>query len=246
MTDLVVVVSDLQAPLHSERDVAALATFIADRNLQTVCVGDSLDAWQVSRWCKGLAGEFDGGLDEGRQVTMKLLSDLRVRHMSRSNHDERVETYVKKYAPALGSIPELRLEQFLGLDRMGITFHRRPFECAPKWLLMHGDEGSLIQSAGGTGLGLAARTGMSVVCGHTHRLGLQHRHQIFNGELLRPLWGFEVGHLMDMKKAEYLGAGHANWQSGFGILVVDGDEVQPIPVPISDGRFFFDGKWWQG
>lgn len=239
---LIPVVSDIQTPLHDERAVAAIATFLADRNLDSVCVGDAIDSAQVSRWSKGTAGEFDGKLHEAREATIKVLRDLRVRHLSRSNHDERIETYVRRYAPALESLPELKLEQFLRLDSINCEFHRQPFEVAPGWLLMHGDEGSLIMSAGGTALNIAKRTARSVVCGHTHRMGLQHFHSSYSGIVTHELWGFEVGHVMDMSKASYLSAGYANWQQGFGVLVVDGTDVMPIPVPIRDGKLYFDGK----
>jgi hypothetical protein len=244
MTELIPVISDLQVPFHDQRAVDAVATFVADRNLQSACVGDVLDQPQVSKWCKGMAGEFDGKLAEQRDQAVSVLRALRVRDLSRSNHDDRIETYVRKYAPGLDSLPELRIETFLRLESINCRFHRRPFDIAEGWLLLHGDESSLIQSAGGTALGLARKTGRSIVCGHTHRLGLQHQHSAFQGRIVAPLWGFEVGHLMDMSQAGYLKAGIANWQQGFGVLVVDGDTVTPIPVPITDGKFYFDGRTW--
>jgi hypothetical protein len=52
---------------------------------------------------------------------------------------------------------------------------------------------------------------------------------------------------MDQKQASYLKAGIANWQQGFGILVVDGNEVIPFGIPMKDdGSFWFDGKRWRG
>lgn len=246
MVQIIPVVSDLQVPLHDERAVGAVATFLADRGLNSICVGDALDAWQVSRWNRGMAGEFDGLLASARDTTVEVLRSLRVRDMSRSNHDDRIETYVKSHAPGLASLPELRIEQFLRLADLGITFHRRPFTPVPGWLLVHGDEGSLIQTPGGTALGLGKKFGRSVVCGHTHKLGLQHHHFAHDGAVTGEVWGFEVGHLMDMNQAGYLKAGSGNWQQGFGVLAVDGSDITPIPVPIRNGRFYFDGKVWQG
>lgn len=246
MVQIIPVISDLQVPLHDERAVGAVATFLADRGLNSICVGDALDAWQVSRWNRGMAGEFDGLLAEARDQTVEVLRSLRVRDMSRSNHDDRIETYVRQHAPGLSSLPELRIEVFLRLHDLGIDFHRRPFSPAPGWLLVHGDEGSLIQTPGGTALGLAKKFGKSVVCGHTHKMGFQHSHSSFDGAVTSEIWGFEVGHLMDMNQAGYLKAGSGNWQQGFGVLMVDGSDVTPIPVPIRNGRFYFDGKVWKG
>lgn len=246
MVQIIPVVSDLQVPLHDERAVAAVATFLADTNLRSICVGDALDAWQISKWHRGRAGEFDGKLAEARDKTVDVLRSLRVKHMSRSNHDDRVELYVKQHAPGLESLPELRIENFLRLDDLGVTFHRKPYSPTPGWLLVHGDEGSLIQTPGGTALGLAKKMGKSIVCGHTHKMGVQHQHFSHAGAISGELWGFEVGHLMDMTKADYLKGGHGNWQQGFGALVVDGPDVTPIPIPIRDGQFYFDGRTWKG
>jgi hypothetical protein len=246
MTQIIPVVSDLQVPLHDERAVAAVATFLADRALPSVCVGDALDAWQISKWNRGMAGEFDGLLADCRDKTVEVLKSLQIRDMSRSNHDDRIETYVRNHAPGLTSLPELRIEKFLRLDSIGVRFHRQPYVVAPGWVLVHGDEGSLIQTPGGTAQGLAKKFGQSVVCGHTHKLGVQHHHFSYGGRISRELWGFEVGHLMDMEKASYLKAGSGNWQQGFGILIVDGGDVTPIPVPIRNGQFYFDGRVWKG
>lgn len=247
MTEIIPVISDLQVPFHDQRAVSAVATFVADRGYETACVGDVLDAPQVSRWCRGMKGEYDGLLGAQRDRATAILKDLRVRNLSRSNHDDRIETYIRKYAPGLDGLPELRIESFLRLDSIQCQFHREPFELAPGWLLLHGDEASLSQTAGSTALGLAKRTGRSVVCGHTHRMGIQHQHSSFRGSVVAPLWGFEVGHLMDQSRASYLKAGIANWQQGFGVLVVDGMDVIPIVVPMrNDGSFWFDGKRWRG
>ena len=245
MTNLIPIISDLQVPLHDKRAVSAVATFLADKNLDSVCVGDACDSTQISRWTRGTAGEH-GDLDAGRRATTAVLRDLRVRHLSRSNHDDRIETYVRRYAPGLASLPELFIENFLALDTINCELHRDPYSVAPGWVLVHGDEGSMIQSPGGTALNIAQRFGKSVVSGHTHKLGLQHKHHSLGGKVTRELWGFEVGHLMDMNKASYLKAGHANWAQGFGVLAVDGKDVTPIPVLIRGGKFTFDSKTYKG
>jgi hypothetical protein len=110
----------------------------------------------------------------------------------------------------------------------------------------HGDEGSSSRYAGGTAMALAKKTGMSVLCGHTHKLGLLHFNTSFNGRLTSTLYGFEVGNMMDLKQATYLKGGSANWQSGFGILYVDRGKVTPVPIPFNGNSFTVEGityKW---
>lgn len=246
MTTYIPVISDVQAPLHDRRAVDAVATFLADQDLDSVCVGDVADLTQVSQWVRGRAGEYDGQLGAHRDIAVKILEDLRVKHLSRSNHDDRIERYVSQHGAGLSGLPELRTENFLRLSENGITFHRKPYRVAPGWLLMHGDEGPLVKAPGGTALGLSRRTASSVVCGHTHKLGLTHEHGAVSGRVVKALWGLEVGHMMDMTKAGYLKAGHGNWQTAFGILVVDGPQVVPFPIPIVNGKFYWDGKTWKG
>lgn len=246
MTTLIPVVSDIQYPLHDPRAVSLAQQIIHDIGTDSVCVGDELDNWQTSRWAKGYKEEYDGLLGDARDGVGEVLKDLRVKHISRSNHGEtRLETYLSKWAPALAELPELRYEQFMKYEERGIEFHRQPYELAPGWVMMHGDEGSLIQTAGGTALNLAKKCGYSVICGHTHKMGIQHHHVSWGGEIIRELWGFEVGNLMDMNKASYLKGGFANWQQGIGVLAVDGDNVTPIMIPFHKGRAYFDGKTYR-
>jgi hypothetical protein len=54
----------------------------------------------------------------------------------------------------------------------------------------------------------------------------------------------EVGHMGDQNKMSYLGHGRiADWHPGFAALWVNGNEVVPEIVPVSEsGVFHFDGK----
>lgn len=245
MTEYIPIISDVQAPLHDRRAVGLVAQLVADLDVNTVCVGDLSDQTQVSQWSRGNAGEYDGKLGKDRDIAVQVMKDLRIKHLSRSNHDDRLEKYVRRYGPALSSLPELRTERFLHLSENDVEFHRNPFLVAPGWLLMHGDEGSLKSAPGATALGLARRTGRSVACGHTHRMGLSHEHSSWGGRTVASLWGVEVGHLMNMRKATYLGGGSGNWQQGIGMLVVTDRSVIPFTLPIVNYRLYWDGKTYK-
>jgi hypothetical protein len=164
----------------------------------------------------------------------------------RSNHGEtRVKSYLKKWAPALDSLRELKYERLLGYDDLGITYHNQMWQFAPGWVLAHGDEGNATQTAGGTAMALAKRIGLSVVCGHTHKMGSQHYHAGYGGKITRPLYGYEVGNLMDMSKASYLPSGHGNWQQGFAILYIRAGNVTVVNVPINGRSFTVEGKLYK-
>jgi hypothetical protein len=243
----IVAVSDLQVPYHHKRAVSALTKFIhAWGPDEVICVGDEIDMPQVSRWTKGTKGEYAGKLSKDRDVTVSILEALRVSHVMRSNHGERLANYVRQWAPGLADEPELQYERYMRFDQLGITYHRQMWEFAPGWLLAHGDEGQLSSEPGKTALKLAQRTGRSIVCGHTHRAGIQPYTEAHSGKLTRLIYGMEVGCLMELAAATYLKSGGANWQLAFGIFYVDGRRVSPHLVYLRpDGSFVWDKHEWK-
>lgn len=245
----VVVLSDMQIPYHEKKTVKAVIDFVYDYQPDEIyCVGDEADSPEPSRWNKGSAGEFAGTLQAGLDMTANIMKQFkdaingRPMHVMRSNHGDRVENYVSRYAPALASLRELEYRKLLNYDKNEITYHDKIWSFSPGWVLAHGDEGNLIKTAGGTALSLARKVGSSVVCGHTHRLGLQHEHSGFNGKIQNRLYGMEVGNLMDLSQAGYLKTGGANWQHGFGILYIDKGKVTPSLIPINNKSFVVEGK----
>lgn len=250
MTDQrIVVLSDMQIPYHDRRAVANVQAFVGEFDPdELLCVGDELDSPQPSRWNKGMAGEYEATLQKHIDTCHEVMAGFRAAvpdipiTVHRSNHGDRVESYVARYAPALASLRALAVDELLGYEQLEITYTRKPVQVAPGWLMMHGDESGLNRTPGGTALGLARKTGKSIVCGHTHRLGIQPETVGVNG-VTKTIYGFEVGHLMDIRKAGYLGYGAGNWQTGFGLLYVSGRNVTPVAVPIhKDGSFTVEGQ----
>ena len=239
----VVVLSDLQIPYHDPKAVKATISFIKDYKPDELwCVGDELDAPEPSRWNKGMAGEYAPTLQDSIDLTYNIMADFREALgwkkpfiIQRSNHTDRIQTYISKYAPAFSSLDSLKIEELLGYNSLGIQYLHQFKELLPGWVMAHGDEGRSVQVPGSTAMSLAKKLGKSVVCGHTHKLGLQHETTGLNGNT-NTLFGLEVGHLMDIKQAAYLNTGIANWQQGFGILVEKNRKVTPYTVPIINGE----------
>lgn len=196
-----------------------------------VHVGDFLDCDAPSRWSKGKAEEFAPTLQKEIDDAQAFLTAVRDVYdgpfiLKSGNHDERIEEYAARHAPALAGLRCLGLEELLDLGSFGVRLARQPVPIAPGWVLAHGHEGSLSQVAGSTALALAKKFGASVVCGHTHRAGLVAESSGYGGRL-STLYGMEVGHAMDIRKADYLEGGSANWQQAVGWLNVSGRRVQP-------------------
>jgi predicted phosphodiesterase len=238
----ILVLSDIQYPYQDPVAIKAVLSLIKhEKPHELWCVGDELDAPQPSRWNKGMAGEYENTLQDDIDGLHNLMLDFRNALgwrkpfiVQRSNHTDRIETYISKYAPALRNLRSTKVEELIGYDELNIQYLHRFKELLPGWVMAHGDEGRAVQVPGSTALSLAKKLGKSVVCGHTHKLGLQHETTGLYGKN-KTLFGLEVGHLMDMKQASYLTSGIANWQQGVGILVEHNRKVTPYAVPIIDG-----------
>ncbi len=240
----------MQIPYHDKRALRNVLSFIGEYQPDEVhSVGDEVDFPQISRWTRGTEGEYRGDLQAHCDAFEKVFGrPLRATftgpvHVERSNHMDRPLTYVRTRAPGLMGLKALEVPSLLNFEKYGIEYHSEPYEIAPGWLIAHGDEGASSRIPGGTAMALARKWGYSVVCGHTHKLGLQHEHMSVNSKLTKERFGFEVGNLMNLKSAGYLRAGYANWQQGFGILYVEKNRVTPVPVVIKpNGTFVVEGK----
>jgi hypothetical protein len=139
------------------------------------------------------------------------------------------------------------MDVLLDFDGFGIDLLPVFNKVAPGWITTHGHLGGirLAQTAGITALGAARKFNTSVVMGHTHRLGISSHSFGVGGSVSNTVTGFEVGNLMDMKKAHYLKGGTANWQQGFGLLSIEGSHVKPELIPIRNRRFSVDGHVWE-
>lgn len=243
----IVAVSDLQVPYHHKRAVSALTKFIqATEPDEVICVGDEIDMPQISQWTKGTKYEYVGQLHKQRDQAVRILEGLRVGHVMRSNHSDRLAAYLGKFAPGLADDPDFQLPRYMRYDELGITYHSKMWEFAPGWLLAHGDEGGLSQEPGKTALRLALRAGRSVLCGHTHRAGIQPHTTAHGGKHVQTIYGMEVGCLMELAQANYLKSGGANWQLAFGIFHVTGRHVSPHIVYMRpDGSFVWDKREWK-
>ena len=245
----VIVIPDLQIPLHDAKTVNNFINFIEDYQPDELyCVGDEFDAFEISRWDKGTSKELGGTYQKNIDATYAIMARFRAAlgygkpfHVMRSNHGEtRVRSYLKT-APALESLRALDYATLMGYPELKITYHNQIWEFAPGWGLAHGDEGGMSQQAGGTAMRLAQKTGLSMVTGHTHKAGLQHAHRGYNGQLTQRLYGMEVGHMMDMSKATYLPANAGNWQQAFGVLYIDRNKVTPNLIQINNRSFIVEG-----
>lgn len=244
MPKLIAILSDLQIPFMDPNYPKVMRKFLdAVQPDEVGQIGDLLDMPEVGRWNKGAAGEYAGTFWKSIRATRKLLDEFDFDWIKVGNHDERMEVYIDRYAPALGGPDsEFTLDSVLRMGDRKARLERKPFRLAPGWIAAHGHEGSLSPVAGRTAYGLAQRWNASVVCGHTHRLGTVSTTVGLPGSR-RTITGMEIGHGMAEKHATYIKSGSPNWQKGFGILVVDGNTTYHHVVHMQpDCSFQYDGK----
>jgi hypothetical protein len=237
------VVPDLQVPFEDRAFVDAMCRaidYFKQDGDRVLTIGDEMDMQTISRWSDGTPTSYERSIGRDRDRTVEVLRDLQVTDTLRSNHTDRLFNTVMRKAPGLMGLPELELEQFMRLPELGITFHKEGYRFAEGWAAFHGDESGLSQIAGQTARTLSAKTGLSVVIGHTHRLGMQPVTYSANGKVTRTLFGIEVGNAMDMRKALY--AKTHNWLQGWAVMHIDGRTVVPELIPVVNRRFIVMGK----
>ncbi|GAA0406388.1 metallophosphoesterase [Streptomyces luteireticuli] len=247
-TTEITVVSDVQYPLHDARAVRNLWSYIIERQPNEVLIiGDFMDYAAPSRWSKGTRAEFEHDVLRESEGGHALLADLREGYdgpikFVEGNHDARPRDYLTKYAPALATSAAFNVENLLGFGSLDINLIDPFTEIAPGWVAMHGHElKGMSQLPGRTAASKARKLDRSVVMGHTHKNAVAPE-TVGVGKGRRTLFGFEVGHLMDETKAQYLAGGVANWQKGWGRLLVGQYSATPHPVYVeSDGSFVVDG-----
>lgn len=228
---------DLHCPDHDEQALTAFLSVASQvQPDELVIIGDFIDCKAPARWSKDTAAEYaetlPGEIDAGRAVLGRIrgaVGDAARISFLVGNHEDRIGSYLRRYAPAvMGIVPSLpELLDFAGL---GVGLQAQPYRLAPGVCAIHGKLlSSVLGSAGQSAFKERVRHGTSIVQGHSHRLGLGWDRQD------RARFWMECGHLADPAQAGYLDFGHANWQQGYGLLEMRGDLVFPSVHAIHDG-----------
>lgn len=230
----IIAMGDLHFPLTDMEAFHAVLDYIEyEKPVKVILMGDVLDLPQPSRWSAGTREEFAGGVVRDAVLARKrLIEPLRKVFKGpiealEGNHDLRAQKYLVDRVPALPETGEAwSYKNLLQMDAYDIRL-KPPWEVEQGLTFIHGHEGGvrLNQVAGMTALNAAKKTHSSLIMGHTHRLAAIPT-TVGHGPLAHTVWGVETGHLIDVKKVDYMGDRVANWQQGF-VKIVHG-----LPVPI--------------
>lgn len=244
MTDLkYLAASDIQFPLHDPRTVSlwldVLKWFKPD---MIDLVGDIDDADSTSRWAVGPEQNVSVN-DAGAMDTRTFLQDVRASakksdvHLFDGNHGwTRHKDFLLKNAPQF--LDQITPNTLYGHEDLGIAFHYYsdlPYNRFNDMFVHHGN--AVSKHAGGSVQADMESWGVSLIRGHSHRLGSYRKTYELTGKFLE---GYEIGHMMDPIKADYSNV--RNWQQGFAYGYVSQGQHHIELVHVKDHTCYVAGK----
>jgi hypothetical protein len=144
------------------------------------------------------------------------------------NHDIRVWNYADKYMKEV--LDRITPESLWGLDNLGIDYIY--YEDKPKHryggLYVHHGIAANAES-GASVKNDVDKLGVSLIRGHSHRMGTYYKHYELRNETIR---GYEIGHMCKVDSDGFKYTQIHNWQMGFAVGLISGDQVHIQPVEI--------------
>jgi hypothetical protein len=137
------------------------------------------------------------------------------------NHDIRIWNYADQYMKEI--LNEITPESLWGLDNLGIDYIY--YEELPR--LRYGGLYAHHGISAPTGSGAAVKSditnlGISLIRGHSHRMGTYYKTYELRNETLR---GYEIGHMCKVDSGGFKYAHIHDWQQGFAVGLISGDQV---------------------
>lgn len=183
--------------------------------------------------------EKEGDSRELYTKTRKMLPDAEI-FSALGNHDIRIFDYADKKMPSI--LENITPEALWDFGNLGIDYIY--YNDLPK--LRYGDiyvhHGvSVSKHSGESVRNDVENFGVSIVRGHSHRLGAYFRTHELRNETQR---GYEIGHLTDVKSPGMSYTNMRNWQPGFAIAHIENGVYPHIQlIHISpDFTCWVDGK----
>jgi predicted phosphodiesterase len=216
----IAVFSDIHAPYHSNSAITAAIDFCKkDKPDALLLNGDTLDAFQLSRFCKdprkrNFAGELEAmkGLIEVFQKQLKCKI-----YFKYGNHSERYEHFLFQKAKELIGVEEFKLENIIKARAEGIDIIKDKRIIKMNGLnVIHGHEYTQgIFNPVNVARGLFLRGKTSAMQSHSHQTS-EHTESDMNGKITTT---WSTGCLCELHP-EYMPLN--KWNHGFSIVDLDG------------------------
>lgn len=161
-------------------------------------------------------------------TTRKMLPNAQL-FSALGNHDIRVWNYAEKNMQDI--VSSITPESLWGLDTLGYDYiyyedtpkHRFGDIYAHHGISASAESGASVKSDIGN-------LGVSLIRGHSHRLGTYYKTFELRNEVLR---GYEIGHLCKVDSGGFKYSQIHNWQQGFAVGLISGERVHIQLVEIS-------------
>ena len=235
--DRAIILSDIHVPHHDQKALAVALAYMEDAQPSHIILnGDIVDEAPTASYDKDPREIVT--LEDEFSETRALLARIRKAHpkaaifFTMGNHEDRLERYLVRKAPEMGSDPDLAICSKLELYEFGIKFvdstscvRFGPFE------IRHGD---VVRKGGGNSIrGHMARRGGSMAMGHVHRLAV-----IMQKDRWGTHYGVENGCLCGLEPSY---VSDPDWQQGFTQIDLAGDHVSVRQHHIQNGSLLVDG-----
>lgn len=154
------------------------------------------------------------------EETRKKMPDAEI-FSALGNHDIRVWNYADKNMQEV--MEHLTPENLWGLDNLGIDYIF--YEDLPRLRYggLYAHHGIAANAEAGASVkNDIDKLGVSLIRGHSHRMGAYYRTYELRNETLR---GYEIGHLCKVDSDGFKYSQIHNWQQGFAFGIISGDQV---------------------
>lgn len=144
------------------------------------------------------------------------------------NHDIRVWNYADKYMKEI--LGDLTPESLWGLDNLGIDYIYYDDLPRLRYGGLYAHHGlSASAEAGASVKSDVTALGVSLIRGHSHRMGTYYKTYELRNEILR---GYEIGHMCKVDSGGFKYTQVHNWQQGFALGWVHGEQAHIQMVEI--------------
>jgi len=247
-SEIAVVANDFHYPFQDNRVVKLWMSFLNDIQPDTVIInGDLLDCFALSKFDKDPKRQIriEEEIAMGRNFFVKIREMLPKAHLVYiyGNHEFRFQTYLIRNAPDLRNLKGLSLEDQMELGGLDVTIVNSGLkESYYKFgglYIAHFNKVS--QHGGYTAKQLVDAKGVSVLQGHTHRVGSSLRSYL-NGNVLG---GWDNGCMCDLHPQYVL---DPNWLHCFSVVYKEDKDnrFMVVQVPIIKYKFRFGGTLYSG
>jgi len=209
------VMADTHIPYHKPEAIKIMVTYAKEAGCNGIIIlGDFIDCYQLSRFEKSpKMRSFPDEVKVAQQILDYLSYELKPKTFiyKLGNHEERLEHYIYRHAPALFGIEGLTWSELIDRPKITIVKDKRPITCG-RLFLIHGHEYSKnMLSPVNPARGIFLRGHECAICAHSH-VASNHSEPTF-AERIISCWS--IGCSCDLHPTY---CPMSRWTQGFGVL----------------------------